>query len=48
MCRELDSNPHSHNWPRDFKSLVYTNSTIEAWGQTVSVLIFDCKDITLF
>ena len=28
MCRERDSNPHSHYWPRDFKSLVSTNSTI--------------------
>ncbi len=27
MCRERDSNPHSHYWPRDFKSLVSTNST---------------------
>ena len=24
MCRERDSNPHSHSWPRDFKSLVST------------------------
>ena len=23
-CRERDSNPHSHYWPRDFKSLVST------------------------
>ena len=30
MCRERDSNPHSHFWPRDFKSLVSTNSTIAA------------------
>ena len=30
-CRERDSNPHSHYWPRDFKSLVSTNSTIAAW-----------------
>ena len=30
MCRERDSNPHSHYWPRDFKSLVSTNSTIAA------------------
>ena len=29
-CRERDSNPHSHHWPRDFKSLVSTNSTITA------------------
>ena len=29
-CREWDSNPHSHYWPRDFKSLVSTNSTIAA------------------
>ena len=32
MCRERDSNPHSHYWPRDFKSLVSTNSTIAAPG----------------
>jgi hypothetical protein len=32
MCRERDSNPHSHYWPRDFKSLVSTNSTIAAWN----------------
>ena len=31
-CRERDSNPHSHYWPRDFKSLVSTNSTIAAPG----------------
>lgn len=37
MCRERDSNPHGHFWPRDFKSLVSTNSTI--WA-TASV----CKD----
>ena len=30
MCRERDSNPHGHSWPRDFKSLVSTNSTIAA------------------
>ena len=30
MCRERDSNPHSHYWPRDFKSLVSTNSTLAA------------------
>ena len=30
MCRERDSNPHSQYWPRDFKSLVSTNSTIAA------------------
>ena len=29
-CRERDSNPHGHFWPRDFKSLVSTNSTIAA------------------
>ncbi len=29
-CRERDSNPHGHHWPRDFKSLVSTNSTIAA------------------
>ena len=30
MCRERDANPHGHSWPRDFKSLVSTNSTIAA------------------
>ncbi|GEM_PF-439235 len=30
VCRERDSNPHGHHWPRDFKSLVSTNSTIAA------------------
>ena len=25
-----DLNPHSHYWPRDFKSLVSTDSTIRA------------------
>ena len=25
-----DLNPHSHHWPRDFKSLVSTDSTIRA------------------
>ena len=27
-----DLNPHSHSWPRDFKSLVSTDSTIRAIG----------------
>ena len=35
MCRERDSNPHGHFWPRDFKSLVSTNSTIAAGGLTI-------------
>ena len=35
MCRERDSNPHGHFWPRDFKSLVSTNSTIAACGFTI-------------
>ena len=30
MCRERDSNPHGHFWPRDFKSLVSTNFTTSA------------------
>ena len=37
MCRERDSNPHSHYWQRDFKSLVSTNSTIAA----TCVVLFD-------
>ena len=37
MCRERDSNPHSHYWPRDFKARVSTNSTFAAtW-----VVLFD-------
>ena len=24
LCSKRDSNPHSHYWPRDFKSLVST------------------------
>ena len=35
MCRERDSNPHGHSWPRDFKSLVSTNSTIAASSKVV-------------
>ena len=30
MCPERESNPYGHHWPRDFKSLVSTNSTIWA------------------
>ena len=30
MCPERESNPYGHHWPRDFKSLVATNSTIWA------------------
>ena len=30
LYREWDLNPHSHFWPRDFKSLVSTDSTIAA------------------
>ena len=40
-CRERDSNPHSHHWPRDFKSLVSTNSTIAA--MLSSQMIGDCE-----
>ena len=40
MCRERDSNPHGHFWPRDFKSLVSTNSTIAAQ----LFRIRECKD----
>ncbi len=28
--RERDLNPHSHHWPKDFKSFVSTDSTIAA------------------
>ena len=49
MCRERDSNPHSHYWPRDFKSLVSTNSTIAAALKStgdINCAQFDsgCKD----
>ena len=40
-CRERDSNPHSHHWPRDFKSLVSTNSTIAAFATAKLSLYFD-------
>ena len=31
--RERDLNPHSHHWPKDFKSFVSTDSTIAAWNR---------------
>ena len=31
-CPERESNPYGHHWPRDFKSLVSTNSTIWAFA----------------
>ena len=31
LYREWDLNPHSHFWPKDFKSFVSTDSTIAAW-----------------
>ena len=30
LYSKRDLNPHSHYWPRDFKSLVSTDSTIRA------------------
>ena len=42
-CRERDSNPHSHHWPRDFKSLVSTNSTIAAWLKSGQLPEIECK-----
>ena len=30
LYREWDLNPHSHFWPKDFKSFVSTDSTIAA------------------
>ncbi len=30
VYREWDLNPHSHHWPKDFKSFVSTDSTIAA------------------
>ena len=30
LYSKRDLNPHSHHWPRDFKSLVSTDSTIRA------------------
>ena len=36
MYSKRDLNPHSHYWPRDFKSLVSTDSTIRASFQRKS------------
>ena len=30
MYSKRDLNPHSHHWPKDFKSFVSTDSTIRA------------------
>ena len=46
-CRERDSNPHSHHWPRDFKSLVSTNSTIAAW-QKCMICVFSSAKILYY
>ena len=43
LYREWDLNPHSHFWPKDFKSFVSTDSTIAA--QTLKI---GCKITTLF
>ena len=52
--REWDLNPHSHHWPKDFKSFVSTDSTIAAGvfftkpGAKV-LLFFDmCKYLRIF
>ena len=34
-CPERESNPYGHHWPRDFKSLVSTNSTI--WALCIAI-----------
>ena len=38
--REWDLNPHSHHWPKDFKSFVSTYSTIAAGKSAAKVLLF--------
>ncbi len=44
MCPERESNPYGHHWPRDFKSLVSTNSTIWAVaGAKVRLFLLSAK-----
>ena len=38
--RERDLNPHSHHWPKDFKSFVSTDSTITAQNRCKSTAFF--------
>ena len=38
--RERDLNPHSHHWPKDFKSFVSTDSTIAAQNRCKSTAFF--------
>ena len=46
LCPERESNPYGHHWPRDFKSLVSTNSTIWALASAkVQMLIQNSKFI---
>ena len=35
--REWDLNPHSHHWPKDFKSFVSTDSTIAAGDLSLKI-----------
>ena len=44
LYREWDLNPHSHFWPKDFKSFVSTDSTIAARDSQK----IGCKVTTLF
>ena len=52
--REWDLNPHSHRWPKDFKSFVSTYSTIaavEIFSKSAAkvLLFFDmCKLFAIF
>lgn len=52
MYRRRDSNPYSHHWPREFKSLVSTSSTTPAEKLyspysrnccTISICVLDCS-----
>ena len=40
LYRGRDLNPHSHHWPKDFKSFVSTDSTIAAGKSGAKVLLF--------
>ena len=47
LYREWDLNPHSHHWPKDFKSFVSTDSTIAALQMQLSVKT-GCKSTAIF
>ena len=40
LYRERDLNPHSHHWPKDFKSFVSTDSTIAAQNRLQRYVFF--------